>query len=108
MAETRDKVCGADIHKQFLIATIISRDGTRLQERFGTDSDNLLKVRDWVIANGCYGVAVESTGSFWYPIYSILEGKVEFVLANAYQIKHIPGKKTDMLDSFKNGLLNFT
>ena len=99
MAETRDKVCGADIHKRFLIATILSRDGTKLQERFGTDSDNLLKFRDWVIANGCYGVAVESTGSFWHPIYSILEGKVEFVLANAYQIKNIPGKKTDMLDS---------
>jgi transposase len=85
MTETRDKVCGADIHKRFLIATILSRNGTRLQERFETDSDNLLKFRDWVIANGCYGVAVESTGSFWYPIYSVLEDKVEFVLANAYQ-----------------------
>ena len=49
MAETRDNVCGADIQKRFLIATILSRNGTRLQERFGTDSDNLLKFRDWVM-----------------------------------------------------------
>jgi transposase len=99
MAQIKDKVCGADIHKRFLVATILSRDGCRMQERFGTNSDELLKFRDWIIANGCYGVAVESTGSYWYPIYAVMEGKVEFVLANAYQIKHIPGKKTDMLDS---------
>jgi transposase len=99
MAQIKDKVCGADIHKRFLVATILSRDGCRMQERFGTTSDELLKFRDWIIANGCYGVAVESTGSYWYPIYAVMEGKVEFVLANAYQIKHIPGKKTDMLDS---------
>ena len=99
MAQTRDKVCGADIHKRFLIATILSRDGTKIQERFETNSDHLLRFRDWIMGNGCYGVAVESTGNYWYPIYSVLEGKVEFVLANAYQIKHIPGKKTDMLDS---------
>jgi len=99
MAQIEDKICGADIHKRFLVATVLSRDGFRMQERFGTNSDELLKFRDWIIENRCSKVAVESTGSYWYPIYAALEGKVEFVLANAYQIKHIPGKKTDMLDS---------
>ena len=88
-----------DIHKRFLIATILSRNGSRLQERFSTDSDNLLRFRDWIIANGCSGIAVESTGSFWYPIYSVLEGKVDSMPANASRIKHFPGKKTDMIDS---------
>lgn len=99
MAQFKDKICGADIHKRFLVATILSRDGFRTQERFETNPNELLKFRDWIIQNGCSKVAVESTGSYWYPIYAALEGKVEFVLANAYQIKHIPGKKTDMLDS---------
>lgn len=99
MAQSEDKICGADIHKRFLVATVLSRDGFRMQERFGTSLDELLKFRDWIIENGCSKVAVESTGSYWYPIYAALEGKVEFILANAYQIKHIPGKKTDKLDS---------
>jgi transposase len=99
MFQIKDKVCGADIHKRFLIATILSRDGIKLQERFEMNPDGLLKFREWVIGNGCYGVAVESTGSYWQPIYAAIEGRLEFVLANAYQIKHVPGKKTDMLDS---------
>lgn len=44
-------------------------------------------------------MAVESTGNYWYPIFCILEGHVEFILANAYQIRNIDGKKTDRLDS---------
>jgi transposase len=99
MSQIKKTVCGADIHKRFLVATIISRDGLKHQERFGTQFEDLLKFRDWIIEKGCHGVAVESTGSYWYPIYAVMEGKVEFVLANAYQIKHIPGKKTDMADS---------
>jgi transposase len=42
---------------------------------------------------------LESTGNYWLPIYHVLEGSVNFILANAYQIKHIPGRKTDTLDS---------
>jgi transposase len=44
-------------------------------------------------------VAVESTGTFWQPIYSILEGSVEVIVANPYMIKHMPGRKTDKVDS---------
>ncbi len=60
----RDEVCGGDIHERFLIATILFRNGTKHQERFGTDSDDLLRFRDWIIANGYSGIAINSTGSF--------------------------------------------
>lgn len=92
-------VCGADIHKRFLVATILSRDGTRLIKRFTMTIDGLSEFREWIRCKGCERVAVESTGRYWIPIYSILEGVVEVIVANAYKIKHIPGRKTDLNDS---------
>ena len=91
--------CGADIHKKFLIATILLLDGTKLTKRFSMDLRSLFEFRDWVIANGCEAVAVESTGSYWVPIYRVLEGHVELIVANAYKIKNVPGRKTDTIDS---------
>jgi transposase len=91
--------CGADIHKKFLIATILFLDGTKLTQRFSMGLKSLIEFRDWVIANGCEAVAVESTASYWVPIYRILEGHVELIVANAYKIKNVPGRKTDTIDS---------
>jgi transposase len=95
----KNKVCGADIHKKFLVATILSRDGTQISERFGMMLDDILKFKEWVIANNCEQVAVESTGVYWVPIYTVLEDKIEVIVANPYQIKHTPGRKTDKVDS---------
>jgi len=95
----KNKVCGADIHKKFLVATILSRDGTQISERFGMMLDDILKFKEWVIANNCEQVAIESTGVYWVPIYTALEDKIEVIVANPYQIKHTPGRKTDKVDS---------
>ena len=92
-------VCGADIHRDFLVATMISRKGLKLQERFSMNQDGLLEFKSWILNHKCQRVAVESTGSYWYPIFYTLEGYVEFILANAFQIRNIEGKKTDKLDS---------
>jgi transposase len=99
MTGQRNKVCGVDIHKKFLIATILSRDGTKMQTRYGTDIDDLLNFRDWVIKENCDCVAIESTGVYWYPVHAVLENRVKLILANAHQIKHTPGRKTDAIDS---------
>ncbi len=79
--------CGADIHKKFIVATVLLLDGTKLTKRFSMDLISLFEFRDWVNANGCEAVAVESTGSYWVPIYRVLEGHVELIVANAYKIK---------------------
>jgi transposase len=97
--EIKNKVCGADIHKKFLVATILSRDGTQISERFGMMLDDILNFKEWVIANNCEQVAIESTGVYWVPIYTVLEDKIEVIVANPYQIKHTPGRKTDKVDS---------
>jgi transposase len=99
METQKNKVCGADIHKKFLIATILSRDGTKVTNRFGMIIDDLLKFKTWVIENRCEQVAVESTGIYWIPVHSVLEGSVDLIVANAYKIKHTPGRKTDLIDS---------
>lgn len=99
MTGQRNKVCGVDIHKKFLIATILSRDGTKIQKRYSTDIDDLLNFRDWVVKENCDCVAIESTGVYWYPVNAVLENRVKLILANAHQIKHTPGRKTDAIDS---------
>lgn len=99
METQRNKVCGADIHKKFLVATILSRDNTKITERFGMTLDDLLKFKSWVIENQCEQVAVESTGVYWIPLHAVLDGSVDLIVANAYKIKHIPGRKSDLIDS---------
>ena len=99
MNAEKEIVCGADIHRDFLVATMISRSGLKLQEQFDMDEEGLLAFRSWILDHRCRRVAVESTGNYWYPIFCILEGHVEFIFANAFQIRNIEGKKTDRLDS---------
>jgi transposase len=114
MEKQKYKVCGADIHKKLLVATILSRDGTKTTGRFGMNLDEIIRFKDWVIENNCEQVAVESTGVYWVPIHMVLEQRIEVIVANAYKIKHTPGRKTDMRDSewlaqlCLNGMIEFS
>ena len=99
MEKQKNIVCGADIHKKFIMATVLSRDGNMIRERFGMTLDEILRFKDWVINNNCESVAIESTGIYWVSIYTVLEGNIEVILANAYKVKHTPGRKTDKRDS---------
>lgn len=101
MVKLLNKVCGVDVHTEFIDCTILERGGSEdgAYRKFGTDIDSLLEFRDWVVSNGCERVAFESTGVYWMPVYDVLEGCVEVYLGNAYHIKHINGKKTDEGDS---------
>lgn len=99
MGKQRDNACGADIHKNKIVATIRSQSGTKIQADFGTTLPELLKFKAWLINNDCSIMAMESTGTYWIPIYSVLEGSIEILVANPYMVKHIPGKKTDLVDS---------
>ena len=99
MGKQRDKACGADIHKNTIVATILSLAGTKNQAEFGTTISELLRFKAWLTDNCCDEVAMESTGIYWIPIYSVLESSIRVLVANPYMIKHIPGKKTDLTDS---------
>jgi transposase len=94
-----EKACGIDVHQAFLAATILTSTGTKDTREFSTCLDGLLDLRTWILENRCERVAIESTGIYHIPTYTILEGKVETIVANPVQIKNIPGRKNDDIDS---------
>jgi transposase len=74
-------------------------DKTPNVERFGTTTPELLRLADWLAQQEVKTVAMESTGVYWIPLFEILDSKgFEVLLANARQVTHVPGRKTDMLD----------
>jgi transposase len=109
------RCCGLDVHKKVIVACLLllERDGELRQEirKFGTMTEDLLEMLDWLQQAGCTHVAMESTGVYWKPIYNILEGHLEVVVVNAQHLKGVPGRKTDVLDAewlaecFQLGLL---
>jgi transposase len=56
-------------------------------------------MRDWLAAEGCTLVAMESTGIYWRPVHAVLEGRFELIVGNAQHMKKVPGRKTDVKDS---------
>jgi transposase len=99
MKQEQDKACGADIHKRFLTATILSRDGSKVLDEFEMTIGGIISFKSWLESNGCSKVAVESTGNYWHLVYQVLEDDIEFILANAYQTRKHAGAKTDKRDS---------
>ncbi len=95
--------CGLDIHKRFVVACVLTTaaDGTvqKATRTFSTMTDELLALLDWLTEVGCTHVAMESTSAYWRPIYNLLEGHLAVLVANAYHIKAVPGRKTDVRDA---------
>jgi len=75
------------------------RKVTKLIRTFGTTTRDLLALRAWLQSEGCTHVAMESTGVYWKPVYALLEGAFEIVVAHARHIKNVPGRKTDVKDA---------
>jgi transposase len=94
---------GLDVHKEKVVACVRKLSGggsVRSEVRtFRTETNALLEMADWLTDEQVTHVAMESTGVYWKPIWNLLEGAVELVLANAEHIKAVPGRKTDVKDS---------
>src|SRR2546425_1001742 len=98
-----ERGCGLDVHQATVVACllIVRRDG-KVQKQvrtFGTTTRELLSMREWLLLQGCTHVAMESTGVYWKPVYAILEGAFQIVVANAQHVKKVPGRKTDVKDA---------
>ena len=96
--------CGLDVHKRTVVACLITPDRTgkptKQVRTFGTMTDDLLALADWLRANECGHVAMESTGVLWKPVYNVLEAQGCHVLVvNARHLKAVPGRKTDVKDA---------
>jgi hypothetical protein len=105
------RCCGRDIHKRTVVACLITPgpDGQpqKAVRTFGTMSDDLLQLGDWLAAAGCTHVAMESTGVYWQPIYNLLEGQFDLSLVNAQHIKatsvHYPHWEHERIDGHGHG-----
>ena len=97
-----ERCCGLDVHKRTIAACLIvpGMGGAPQKEirTFGTMTEDLLELMDWLVTAGCTHVAMESTGVYWKPIYNLLEATFTPLLVNARHIKSVPGRKTDVKD----------
>lgn len=99
-----ERCAGLDVHQETVVACILSGplDRTPKSElrTFGTMTHELEELGEWLTEHGCTQVAMESTGVFWKPVWNVLEAfEFDLVLANAYHVKNLPGRKTDMKDA---------
>jgi transposase len=96
------RCAGLDVHQQTVVACARVASGSTVHQEvrtFATTTGDLLALADWLTAHGCTHVAMESTGVYWKPIWHVLDGHFELILANALQIRSVPGRKTDVNDA---------
>lgn len=96
--------CGIDVHKSFLMATIISTRSDAVtpkyeRKKFLTFNNQILALKKWLLENNCRHVCMESTGKYWIPVYNLLEDEINVTIANPKWVRAVKGNKDDKKDS---------
>jgi transposase len=95
--------CGVDIHKTFLVATIIKTSKgdqpSYQKKRFSTFNSDIRHFKQWLIDNDCHDVCMESTGKYWVPVFNLLEDCINVTIANPKWVTAVKGNKDDTKDS---------
>jgi transposase len=98
-----ERAAGLDVHQETVVACVlIGKPGwrpTKEVRTFRTMTRELEGLRDWLLSLGVTHVGMESTGVYWKPVYSVLEGSFELIVGNARHIRNVPGRKTDVKDA---------
>jgi len=101
--EVLHEICaGLDVHKDTVVAcvrTVASGRVSRDTQTFGTTTGQLIELFDWLASKECTHVVMESTGVYWKPVWRVLDGGFELLLANATEVKNVPGRKSDVNDA---------
>jgi len=95
------RCCGIDVHQASLAVCASIKEAGQSQKyqlRCGTTTAELLRLVDWLHGHGVTHVAMEATGVYWKPVWHMLEGEFELLLANPAQVKALRGRKTDLKD----------
>src|SRR6266850_1951254 len=95
------RCAGLDVHKDSVLALIrgVSEPVHDEVKTFATTTSALLELNEFLSAQGVTHVAMEATGVYWKPVWHLLEGDFELILANAQHIRNVPGRKTDVSDA---------
>jgi transposase len=103
MRITYTHVAGLDVHKKTVVACVLtpglSSEPQKEIRTFGTMTQDLLALTDWLTSKGVTHVAMESTGEFWKPVFNLLETSFTVFVVNAQHIKSVAGRKTDVKDA---------
>jgi transposase len=95
--------CGVDVHKSFLVATIIKTTSgvqpSYQKKRFSTFNNSILEFKKWLLDNSCRDICMESTGKYWVPVFNLLEDEINVTIANPKWVKAVKGNKDDAKDS---------
>ena len=95
--------CGVDVHKSFLVATIIKTTSgvqpSYQKKRFSTFNNSILEFKKWLLDNSCRDICMESTGKYWIPVFNLLEDEINVTIANPKWVKAVKGNKDDTKDS---------
>ena len=101
-----DRCAGLDVHKDTVMAVVrrpAANGSGREQEvrRYRTFTAALRELRAWLLAERVTQVAMEATGSYWKPVWHVLEAEIgyELLLCNPRHVKNLPGRKTDVSDA---------
>jgi transposase len=99
-----ERCAGIDVGKKMLAVCVLAgpADGEARQElrTFGTNVEQLKQLREWLCQENCTHAVMESTGTYWKPVFNILEESIEVVLANPHEVKARKGHKTDHKDAW--------
>jgi transposase len=100
----RKRCLGLDLHKKQITGHLrvhrsSNEEAERIDIRFGTMPDELLRLRGWIVEHQVSDVVMESTGVYWMHVYELLEAVTMPAVVNAAHVKKVPGRKTDMNDA---------
>jgi len=94
---------GLDVHKKTVVACVTHTDGRgrgrNVLRTFSTETPTLLELVDWLTQEGITHIAMEATGSYWKPVYNLLEATFTTWVINPAHYKNLPGRKTDIKDA---------
>jgi transposase len=103
IAAVVERCVGIDVGKKFVVACLMvgpaAEDPQVELKQFGTLTEDLLRLKAWITAEQCTHAVMESTGSYWKPVFNVLEDAVTVILANPREVKVRKGHKTDWKDS---------
>lgn len=103
MRVMHERCAGLDVHQKTVVVCGLmgpaGSDPKRERRTWATTTSQLLALHDWLRERGITHVAMESTGTYWKPVWAVLEGQFDLTLCNAAHVKQVPGRKTDQKDA---------
>jgi transposase len=103
MQVVTERCAGLDVHQASVVACLLvcvpGMQPRKEVRSFGTMTHELEDLREWLQQEGVTHVGMESTGVYWRPVHTVLEGHFELIVGNARHIRNVPGRKTDVKDA---------